>query len=155
MVNRELDGAFCIGEYDLSHMQVGYELQEQVVLLTNVQAQEAPALTDLANAARLVFPVGCQIRAVNEDWLLSEGVTLLNKIEVNTIHTMLNCVRDGIGYAMVTHSVVAPDDDRIRVHPVPELYRFVTTRLIARKEPFRNKTFAAFAVYVRAAGCEA
>lgn len=139
----------------MSHMQVGYELQEQVVLLTNVQAQEAPASTDLANAAWVVFPVGCQIRAVNEDWLLSEGVTLLNKIEVNTIHTMLNCVRDGIGYALVTNSVVAPDDDRIRVHPVPELYRVVTTRLIARKEPFRNKTFAAFAVYVRAAGYEA
>ncbi|MCZ8519733.1 MULTISPECIES: LysR family transcriptional regulator [Paenibacillus] len=155
VANRELDGAFCTGEYDLSQMQVGYEVQEQIFLLTNALAQEAPASSELANAAWVVFPVGCPIRAANEDWLLSEGVPHLNKIEVSTLDTMLNCVRAGIGYALVTNTVVARDDDLVHVHPVPELYRFVTTRLIARKEPFQNKAFDAFAACVRAAGGEA
>ncbi len=151
VLNRQLDGAFFTGEFDLSPLQVAYEFPEEVVLLT-AAGKEFSTLTDIANAAWVVFPKGCPLRVANEDWLHSEGMQSSNTIEISTLETMLNCVRAGIGHALLTKSAVAVDDDRLRTHPVPERYRFLTTRLVSRKEQFHNKAFTAFADCVRAAG---
>ncbi|MFC4102692.1 LysR family transcriptional regulator [Paenibacillus xanthanilyticus] len=149
--NRELDGAFCTGEFDLSLMQVAYEIQEEVFLLQGGQEPDASD-PDVAKASWIVFPRGCPLRAAIEDWLQTKGVASINMIEVSTLDTMLNCVRSGIGYALLTESVVSADDQRLRAHTVPQQYRFVTTRLIARKEQFRSKAFSAFAKCLETAG---
>ncbi|WP_281887438.1 LysR family transcriptional regulator [Paenibacillus sp. YYML68] len=147
--NRELDGAFCTGEFDLSSMQVAYEIQEEVILLQGSQDASAP---EVAKASWIVFPKGCPLRAAVEHWLQTQGVASMNMIEVSALDTMLNCVRAGIGYALLTESVVTSDDERLRAHSVPEPYRYVTTRLISRKEQFRSKAFSAFAACVESAG---
>ncbi|MCR2804013.1 LysR family transcriptional regulator [Paenibacillus soyae] len=149
--NRELDGAFCTGEYDLSQVQVAYEIQEEVFLFQGGQDPGSSA-PDVAKASWIVFPKGCPLRASIENWVQTKGAASMNMIEVSTLDTMLNCVRSGIGYALLTESVVTADDRRLRVHSVPQPYRFVTTRLISRKEQFRSKAFSAFAKCVESAG---
>ncbi|WP_028608628.1 LysR family transcriptional regulator [Paenibacillus harenae] len=152
VLNRKLDGAFFTGEFDLAPLKVAHEIREEVLLLTNADGKAAPS--DVANAAWIVFPRGCPLRAASEDWLHSQGVSSVNMIEVSTLDTMLNCVRAGIGYTLLTESVIAEKDERLRAHPVPERYRFVTTRLVTRKEQFGSKAFAAFADCVREAGTQ-
>ncbi|MDQ0061642.1 LysR family transcriptional regulator [Paenibacillus harenae] len=150
VLNRELDGAFFTGEFDLAPLKVAHEIREEVILLTNAAGKAVPP--DVANATWVVFPKGCPLRAASVDWLRGQGISSVNMIEVSTLDTMLNCVRAGIGYTLLTESAIAGDDERLITHPVPERYRFVTTRLVTRKEQFSSKAFAAFADCVRGAG---
>lgn len=152
LVEHQLDGSLITGEYDLSSLQVAYEIREKVVLLTTANGKVLSPSTDLANTAWVVFPKGCPLRATLEEWLQSKGILSSNMIEVSTLDTMLNCVRAGIGYTLLTESALAVDDDRFRTHPVPKRYQFTNTRLVCRKEQFHSKAFAAFAECVRAAG---
>lgn len=144
-LGRELDGGFLSGEFDLSSMQIAYQVREEVFLLTAANGQEKGASADISNASWIVFPKGCPLRAATEEWLQSKGVGSSNMIEVSTLDTMLHCVRAGIGNTLLTESVIDAEDKRIEAHPVPESYRFMTTYLIARKERFSSKAFAAFA----------
>lgn len=152
VLHHQLDGAFCTGEFDLSPLHIAHEIREEVVLLTAADGTDTLASPDVTNAAWVVFPRGCPLRAAIEDWLHSEGASPANIIEISTMETMLNCVRAGIGFALLTELAVIAGDDRVRVHPVPERYRFATTRLVSRKERFHSKAFAAFANCIRAAG---
>ncbi|MFC0216533.1 LysR substrate-binding domain-containing protein [Paenibacillus chartarius] len=152
VLDRQLDGAFLTGEYDISSLQVAYEIEEEVLLLTSVFGKEDHSYPEVANATWVVFPKGCPLRKANEDWLQGEGGSFRNMIEVSTLDTMLSCVRAGIGYTFLTESVVDTDDEQLHIHRVPEPYRFLTTRLVSRKERFPSKAFAAFAHCVRTAG---
>lgn len=152
VLSRQLDGAFCTGELDLSRLQVAYEIREEVVLLTSTTGKDSSSSPDIANAAWVVFPKGCPLRATIEDWYHSEGTTSANMIEISNLETMLNCVRAGIGYTILTESAMVIGDDRLCAHSVPKRYRFVNTRLVSRKEQFHSKAFAAFAECVRAEG---
>ncbi|WP_199617701.1 LysR family transcriptional regulator [Paenibacillus alkalitolerans] len=147
LLSRQLDGAFLTGEFDLSPMHVAHELREEVVLVT-AAGSNSPEVT---NASWVVFPKGCPLRAAAEDWLRVNGVSSANVIEVSTLETLLNCVRAGIGCSMLTRPSVDENDDRVRVYPVPEKYRFATTRLVSRKEQFASKAFNAFAECIRGA----
>ncbi|PWW31361.1 DNA-binding transcriptional LysR family regulator [Cytobacillus oceanisediminis] len=152
VLNRQLDGAFFTGEFDLSQLQVAYEIREEVVLLTAADGNEPAIFPDVENTAWVVFSKGCPLRATIEDWLHSVSATPTNIVEISTLETMLNCVRAGIGYTLLTKSAVAVNDDRVQAHPVPEQYKFTTTRLVSRKAQFHSKTFAAFAECVRETG---
>ncbi|MEW9700490.1 LysR family transcriptional regulator [Paenibacillus sp. SI8] len=152
VLNRQLDGAFFTGEFDLSTLQVAHELREEVFLLTASGGTQSLASPDVANASWVVFPKGCPLRASSEDWVRSEGAEPANMIEISTLETMLSCVRAGIGYTLLTKSAAALGDNRFHAYPVPERYQFATTRLVSRKEQFHSKAFAAFANSVRAAG---
>lgn len=151
VLNRQLDGAFCTGDYDGSSLHIAHEIEEQVVLLTAADESDA-TLPDVTDAAWVVFPKGCPLRATIEDWLLSEGASSTNMIEISTMETMLNCVRAGIGYTLLTESSVTTWDEGLSVHKVPERYRFVTTRLVSRKQKFQSKAYDAFVNCIRAAG---
>lgn len=150
VLNRELDGAFFSGEFDLAPLKVSYEIRDEVILLTNADESNSPP--DVTNATWIVFPKGCPFRSASVDWLQGMGITSINMIEVSALDTMLNCVRAGIGYALLSESVITEADERLAVYPVPEQYRFMTTRLVTRKDQFSSKSFAAFANCIKAAG---
>ena len=147
VLNYQLDGAFISGEFDLSPLYVAHEIREEVVLISAAGAE-----LDHSNAAWVVFPKGCPLRSASEDWLRSEGLPPANMIEVSTLETMLSCVRAGIGYTLMTASAVPVGDNQIQVHTVPERYRFITTRLVTRKDQFHSKAFTAFADGITTAG---
>ncbi|MFD0694519.1 LysR family transcriptional regulator [Paenibacillus sp. GCM10027628] len=152
LLNRQLDGAFFTGEFDLSMLQIAHEIQDEAVLLTAGSDNEPQIPPSVATASWVVFPKGCPFRSAIEEWLHSEGAPPANIIEISTLETMLNCVRSGLGYALLPQSAVPEDDKRLGTHPVPDRYRYATTRLVYRKEQFHSKAFAAFAQCVRAAG---
>ncbi|GIO57438.1 LysR family transcriptional regulator [Paenibacillus cineris] len=153
VLDRRLDGAFLTGEFELSSLQIAFEIQEEVVLLTPA-GQGTETFAKTGNPAWVVFPKGCPLRAANEDWLHSQEEQGMNMIEVSTLETMLNCVRAGIGSAFLTRMAVTAtaDEDGVRMYPVPEQYQFVTTRLVSRKEQFQSQAFLAFATCVKRAG---
>lgn len=151
VLNRQLDGAFITGEFDLSALQVVYEILDEVVLLTDYDRKDLSEPPSIANKAWVVFPQGCPFRAASEDWLRSEGAPPANIIEISTLETMLNCVRAGLGYTLLPESTVNQEDERLCTYPVPERYRHATTRLVYRKGQFESKAFAAFADCIKAA----
>jgi DNA-binding transcriptional LysR family regulator len=152
VLNRELDGAFVTGEFDLTRMHVDHEIRDEIVLLTAGDVNTPDSYPAVTNASWVVFPKGCPLRAAGEEWVRSEGSLPPNIIEIGTLETMLNCVRAGLGVAMLPESAVPRGDDRLRAHLVPESYRYATTRLIRKKEPYSGRAFTAFADCIRAAG---
>jgi len=70
--------------------------------------------------------------------------------ETATLETMLGCVRSGLGATLPPVSSLPEGDGELRVLPVPEAYRHMTTRLIRRRDRFVSKVFAAFAERLRA-----
>lgn len=147
VLNHQLDGAFCTGEFDLLPLHIAFEIQEKVILLKSADG----ASPDIANASWIVFPKGCPLRESLEDWLRREGASTTNIIEISTMETMMKCVLAGIGYALMTESSVTEGDSRIHAHLVPKRYRTAVTRLVTRKDRLHSKAFAAFAECVRAA----
>ncbi|MBB3130585.1 DNA-binding transcriptional LysR family regulator [Paenibacillus rhizosphaerae] len=154
VLDRRLDGAFLTGEFDLSLLQIAFEIQEEVVLLAPAGLGTEAFIDKTGNPAWVVFPKGCPLRAANEDWLHSKEEQSMNMIEVSTLETMVNCVRAGIGSAFLTRMAVAAitDEDGVSMYPVPERYQFVNTRLVSRKEQFQSQAFLAFAACVNKAG---
>jgi DNA-binding transcriptional LysR family regulator len=150
VLNRQLDGAFFTGDFDMSLLELEVEIRDEVVLLTAAEGQDSSEMPSIANAAWVVFPKGCPFRTASEEWLRSEGTLNANLIEISTMEMMLKCVQAGLGFALVPESVISRADDRLCVYPVPKQYQYATTRLVRRKEQFRSKAFAAFAKCVKA-----
>ncbi|GAK14614.1 LysR family transcriptional regulator [Geomicrobium sp. JCM 19039] len=143
VINGELDGAFLTGEYDLTYLKVYYEFQEKVLLVTGLEKENA-SFPNLEKAAWVVFPKGCPLRKANYDWLRSQGISFDNIIEVSTLDTMLNCVRAGIGYTLLTEPAIKLKEKHIQSYDVPEQFKVMTSRLVARKSPFSSSAFTAF-----------
>ncbi|WP_372663410.1 LysR family transcriptional regulator [Cohnella sp.] len=152
VLNRQLDGAFFTGDFNMSALEVEAEIRDEVVLLTTSEVHQSSEAPNIANAVWVVFPKGCPFRVASEEWLRNEGTPITNMIEISTLETMLNCVRAGLGFALLPKSVITLADERLRAYPVPEQYRYTTTRLVRRNEPFCSKAFAAFSECVRASG---
>lgn len=153
VLNHELDGAFVTGDIGSPLLVSEYEIRDVVGLVTHGGGEDAPApVPDLAGTTWVVFPKGCPFRALTEAWLESEGLRPAQVIETATLETMLGCVRSGLGATLLPVSSLPGDDGRLRVLPVPEAYRHMTTRLIRRKDRFVSKAFTAFAERLRAHG---
>ena len=148
VLNYELDGAFVTGEIGSSLLVSDYEIRDVVGLVTRSGGEEP----DLSRATWVVFPQGCPFRAVTEAWLESEGLRPAQVIETATLETMLGCVRSGLGATLLPVSALPEGDGTLRVVPVPEAYRHMTTRLIRRRDRFVSKAFTAFVERLRAHG---
>jgi DNA-binding transcriptional LysR family regulator len=61
-------------------------------------------------------------------------------------------VRAGLGSTLLPVSSLPKEDEQLRVFPVPEAYRYMTTRLIRRKDRFVSKAFSAFTERLKAHG---
>jgi DNA-binding transcriptional LysR family regulator len=149
VLNYELDGAFVTGDTGSPLLIPEYEIRDVVGLVTGIGSGDAP---DLSRATWVVFPPGCPFRALTEAWLESEGSKPAQVIETATLETMLGCVRSGLGATLLPVSSLPKEDGQLRVLPVPEAYRYMTTRLVRRKDRFVSKAFTAFVERLRAHG---
>jgi DNA-binding transcriptional LysR family regulator len=143
LINRELDGAFCTGDLSVSKLEVEMIIKDTVMLLTEKMENAPFKFKNAPSTTWIVFPKGCPFRAAIEKWVHQDRGEKANVIEVSTTETMLNCVRSGLGYALMPNSVLAKGDT-ICTHEVPEQYRYATTRLIRRSEKFHSKSLIAF-----------
>lgn len=149
VLNYELDAAFVTGDVDSPVLVPEYVIRDEVGLVTRNDGGNLP---DLAQGTWVVFPAGCPFRAVTEAWLESEGIRPAQMIETGTLETMLGCVRAGLGMTLLPVSSLPKNDEHLRVRPVPEAYRYMTTRLLRRKDRYVSKAFTAFTERLNARG---
>ncbi|WP_245596797.1 LysR family transcriptional regulator [Shimazuella kribbensis] len=144
LLDRKLDGAFFTGDFDISKLEVEMTIEDTVVLVSSNQTHQLSKLKEAPNATWIVFPKGCPFRASIEKWIDKNNGEKANMIEVSTTETMLNCVRAGLGYALLPDSVERKGDDNLCLLSIPEEYRYATTRFVRRSEKFSNRALTAF-----------
>ncbi|MCR8635580.1 LysR family transcriptional regulator [Paenibacillus radicis (ex Xue et al. 2023)] len=149
VLNHQLDGAFVTGDMRSPQLNFEYMMQDEIVLLTPKAGDAYPALSVTKWA---VFPKGCPFRAILEEWLHSEGIPLVNIIEINSLETLLSCVRSGLASTLLPDSVLTGEYKLLGSHPVPAKFRFTTTSLVRRNDRFSSKALTAFVEMVKVNG---
>lgn len=117
--------------------------EEEAVIVTST---EIPPLLDkspLPNAM-LVFEQGCPHRRLLELWYEKRGEIPQRTIEIGSYHAMFGCVLAGMGAALVPKSVIStfPQNDRLRINPLPANENRICTRFIWRKGARSSKVDA-------------
>lgn len=136
----KLDAAFITGQIKSNLIQVEYTIQDVVSLITKrgVEAEQRPKTW-------AVFPEGCPFRKVLVEWLDSSGGKPTNFIEVNTLDTLLNCVKSGLASAVLPLSVINKTQEKeYSSTPLPEEYRLMETHLVRKKDLATNKVLSTF-----------
>ncbi|WP_128895390.1 LysR substrate-binding domain-containing protein [Longirhabdus pacifica] len=80
------------------------------------------------------------------EWLEVRGEKAANVIEVNALHTLLNCVKLALASAILPTSVITNNDEREAYHVtlLPEKYRNMPTQFVRRKDLEGNKILISF-----------
>lgn len=149
VLNYKLDGAFVTGDYPSSKLVSEYATQDELQLLTPNTGDTYP---DLATLKWAVSPKGCPFRSILEQWLQSEGLSLVNMIEISSLETLLSCVQAGLASTLLPASVLRGDYELLGAYSVPEPFRYTKTSLIRRNDRFTSKAFTVFAEMVKASG---
>ncbi|MEK8127835.1 LysR family transcriptional regulator [Paenibacillus filicis] len=149
VLNYELDGAFVTGEIISPKLVSAYSEQDELRLLTKQPDTDYP---DIRQMKWAVSPKGCPFRKVLETWLQSEGIPLMNMIEIGSLETLLGCVRTGLASTLLPTSVLYGTYEQLGIFPIPEKFRFTQTSLIRRDGRFSSKAFTAFVEMVKANG---
>ena len=82
-----------------------------------------------------MFEHGCPHRKRLEDWYAARQEVPERIIELRSYHAMLACVAAGMGAAMLSKSVLKtfPENERLRLHPLPAAKRKMRVLLLWRK----------------------
>ncbi|AJY75178.1 LysR family transcriptional regulator [Paenibacillus beijingensis] len=146
VLNHQLDGAFVIGDLKSPNLVAENIQNEELKLITQQFGDEYP---DLANTRWAVSPKGCPFRHILEEWLRSEGISLVNTIEISSLETLISCVRSGLAATLLPASVLTGEYAQFGANPIPEKYRYTQTNLIRRKDRYASKAFTAFSKMIR------
>lgn len=141
----KLDGGFLSLEVDDKNYITEYEIQDGLFLFHGSTINRI----NIYKETWIVFPQGCPFRLLTEKWLQSNDSKPSNIIEVNTLETMMNAIRAGLGISLLPKSVIPIDEAQIKLHPVPEAYSSMTTRLVRRRNKYCPNALGAFAEVVR------
>ena len=147
--NHKLDGAFIIGDYDVSHFEQEYELELELIMLGGQALGQEPPLDKMRWA---VSPSGCPFRSVLEKWLAASGLELTNVIEISSLETLLSCVRSGLAYTILPSYVKKGEYASLHTCPIPEAYRKSSASFIRNKNVYTTKAFQAFSEVIRHRG---
>ncbi|WP_062051054.1 LysR substrate-binding domain-containing protein [Bacillus sp. JCM 19034] len=136
----KLDAAFITGQTKSNLIEVEYTIQDVVSLITKrgVKPEQTPKTW-------AVFPEGCPFRKVLVEWLDSTGDKPTNVIEVNTLDTLLNCVKSGLASAVLPLSVISETQAKeYNSTPLPKEYLLMQTHLVRRKDLNTNRVLTSF-----------
>lgn len=149
VLDYQLDGAFLTGGIQSSKLIVEYQEENELKWMSQKEEDVVPELSEVKWA---VSPKGCPFRKKLEEWLNSEGVAPTNIIEINSLETLLSCVRSGLASALLPSSVLTGAYDQLNAISIPEKFRFTSTRLVRRQSRFSPKAFQVFVDMVRVRG---
>lgn len=133
VLRHELDGAFIAGPVKHSDLNTTVFVKEELVLISSIHQEPIRTPSDLQDLTLLVFHTGCYYRSLLEQWLRLEGIRPIKRMELGTLDGLLGCVRAGLGVALVSRSV-AQNSKQIKLHPLPDDYRYATTVYIQRND---------------------
>jgi len=112
--------------------------REQMVLISSPEHADIHSAADASDDTLFAFRPSCSYRLRFESWFRESGVQHGNIMEIQSYHGMMACVASGAGLAMIPLSVLRqmPGQERVKVHPLPPLYRDSATWLIWRRDAF-------------------
>ncbi|WP_426448305.1 LysR family transcriptional regulator [Paenibacillus sp. S-38] len=146
VLNHQLDGAFVFGDVKSPHLIADEIQSEEIKLITRQPNDEFP---DLANTRWAVSPNGCPFRQILEGWLRSEGISLVNMIEISSLETIVSCVRSGLAATLLPASVLTGEYTDFGIYSIPEKFRYSQTSLVRRKDRYASRAFTAFSKLIR------
>jgi LysR family transcriptional regulator, cell division regulator len=142
VLNHELDGAFITNP--IEHPKLDYHLvaTEEVILISEKNAQPIRHLSEVQHKTMLVFSEGCTYRRLTEEWIQDEKVSI-NKMEMSTTESMINFVKAGLGVALLSKHIAEQSngDQLLQFHQVPINYSNVETGFISFKNQEPAKLF--------------
>nr|WP_148930630.1 LysR family transcriptional regulator [Paenibacillus methanolicus] len=146
VLNHQLDGAFVFGDVQSPHLIADQIQREEIKLITRQHHDEYP---DLANTKWAVSPNQCPFRQILEEWLRSEGISLVNTIEISSLETIVSSVRSGLAATLLPASVLTGEYADFGIYSIPQKFRYSQTSLVRRKDRYASKAFTAFAKLIR------
>lgn len=111
-----IDCAFINGAAPQSELQSWPVFREELVLVSGQPLERFPSTEDFGNAVFLAFRQGCSYRQRIELLMASKGVTAVRIMELGMLDTILGCVAAGMGYALLSRSLVEAQQQRFGVH---------------------------------------
>lgn len=140
VIRYELDGAFVSGPVhhpDLEQLPV---FEEEHVLISGPGAQ---GLKEMLTQPLLFFGAGCPHRERLVSWLNEEGRPIPEIMEFGSLEAIVGGVAAGLGISVLPRSAVRnrEDEGSLRVHEIPEKYRYATVHFIYRRDHFLTSAF--------------
>ncbi|MBO7742654.1 LysR family transcriptional regulator [Paenibacillus sp. MWE-103] len=145
----ELDGAFIGADCDHPELQSVPAFTEELAIGAH------PSVGTLEEAVErpiLVFARGCSYRDILEVWMREHAPARTPVMEFGTLEAIIGGVTAGLGISLLPLSVVRKqrEDGLIRVFPLDERHRLMTTAFITRKDAFASSALTAFMAMIPA-----
>ena len=111
-----IDCAFVNGEPAQQELRSWTVFREELVLVSGKPLQHFPSPEEFCSSVFLAFRQGCSYRQRIELLMASQGVTAVRIMELGMLDTILGCVAAGMGYALLSRSLVESQQQRFDVH---------------------------------------
>ncbi|MCM3174797.1 LysR family transcriptional regulator [Paenibacillus sp. MER 99-2] len=139
--DNEIDGAFISGACVKEGLQVEYQMQDTVHIISRYTDTPPQSLCQVSWA---VFPEGCPYREMTEKFLHEEGLSARNMIEVSTMENLLSCVESGIAFTIMPGSVVHKRTHKFSLHDLAAGMTHTTTTFVRDKERYVSSALDQF-----------
>ncbi|QQE79240.1 LysR family transcriptional regulator [Alicyclobacillus sp. SO9] len=144
-----LEGAFVDGPVEHSDLIEHFAFEEQLVLVT-------PATNQLFELERILHEplltafVRCRYVARWQRWLRDEGHKPMKVIEFGMIDTVLRCIENGFGVAVLPKSMVSSwvVKGSFNYYPLPDGYASIPTMFIRRKDAYASSALRYFTTLI-------
>ena len=116
LVNGRIDCAFINGAAPQSDLHSWSVFREELVLVSNKPLQRFPTADEFCASVFLAFRQGCSYRQRIELLMASMGISAVRIMELGMLDTILGCVAAGMGYGLLSRSLVEAQQQRFDVH---------------------------------------
>ena len=116
LMNGRVDCAFINGAAPQAELQSWPLFTEELVLVSGQPLTQFPTPQEFSDAVFLAFRQGCSYRQRIELLMASVGLSSVRIMELGMLDTILGCVAAGMGYALLSRSLVEAQQQRFAVH---------------------------------------
>lgn len=111
-----IDCAFVNGAAPQSELHSWPVFREELVLVSGQPLARFPTADEFCASVFLAFRQGCSYRQRIELLMASMGISAVRIMELGMLDTILGCVAAGMGYALLSRSLVEAQQQRFGVH---------------------------------------
>lgn len=143
VLDHSIDLAIVNRSVEHDNIEQHHLCREELVLIT---AKSITSYRDFEKCVLCVAPTGCIQRTRLEQWFQEEGMPPYRVMECSSIDMRLSYVAAGIGVAILPLSTLCRTTfkDTVRVHRMPEAYRFLNTYAIRKNSAAETSAQKAF-----------
>ena len=116
LTSGRIDCAFINGTAPQSDLHSWPVFREELVLVSGQPLMRFPTADEFCSSVFLAFRQGCSYRQRIELLMASMGISAIRIMELGMLDTILGCVAAGMGYALLSRSLVEAQQQRFAVH---------------------------------------